>query len=1249
VRPKSEGFVRKKASEDQAARVKKAVTQIAESVKAVAKATAPATQAASSAPRTAKANYASYTPAQRKQIRESKGVLSPKARKQIDDIHAKRVRAYEAMHAAAVYANLHMHERSPTKLEGKGLVLAHERAQRHGQSMDEVLAPFREIAASEHAFAHGATGSGKVNGDALDDIAHGLGKAGSWTKQALLDLGTMTGTSQERDIARVQGGVDRTADVDRELSGRGQIMKALSDLGDELGRKGLAKSMPGGENRATAGINEESAANIMKDFVTLPATAVTSAYVPATQAAHGHIAQAAGTVLGGYKELAEHPLKTFAEHPLGTALMLYGVKGAVGRGVGGTMRSGVLGKGAKDAASLERAPKVVPDTHLATPRRHSRDAFDRAVEVVRDRRADHRVQRRTEEAEQATTPAEARELREQAAKADRRRMSDSEIEHIVDRVVGARGEIKRRNQAKVRHAVRKTGVDDAAGIIAQNIARPHLEDLRAYRDELIEARTDLDSPAKVKANERLVDALDRAIKGFHPGRVEVAARRYAEIVRPLQEAAVELGLLDPRQADTAAWIPYARRNMGARFEQSEETRTRITHLERLHKRAAEAAEKDPTDTHMGLERFRAAELAAARAEPARLVDEHRRPLELERIKQHAHSYGIDNPPAWISQAPAHLGRDRRRTLAEPSVSSRQRTGAATVEGTMDTSRRALEESAVRQQELVDEARAYRAHIETLGLRDEGGKLRTFQSRDAAVQAVADHNAQPGATPMRAVRLTALGARRAQVRAALEHADEHAATQLVVESVRDALEGRETPSGGSWAAIPDVAARRLLEHLDSRSQHAAGKVGNVVTSMFRRTVLPLSPKWAAGNVIEGALRSVIAGAGPTSWVAGRRTLRALEELDPDAGAQARAMLAPGGMYALGLRGEIRRGLEDWQGDGKLDNLARRLIELRESPGPRQVAGAYRAYTDAVFGVMGWMESHFQTAMLGRALKQLGLREGHLHFDAAIADAAAGLRGTSNQVALARRVSDMYGQYSGFSPAARKAITTYTPFAPWWISALKFCLIVIPRDHPIMAGLLASNAEATEEWRRQLGLNPLEKNSVPGWLQGSIPSGHGGLLPLSRYTMFGAFTDPAGTAADEVLPQISGALAALRGEDWKGRKLKGADGGPASDLDKARYAALSMIEGTIPGIQLGESIHKNGVATALNPFRTYSQTAPSTPLDDFADRLNRQGGDSRESDAALERFTNRVNEQGGGSSESASALAKFAKAFNAQGGR
>ena len=569
-----------------------------------------------------------------------------------------------------------------------------------------------------------------------------------------------------------------------------------------------------------------------------------------------------------------------------------------------------------------------------------------------------------------------------------------------------------------------------------------------------------------------------------------------------------------------------------------------------------------------------------------------------------HIAGVVNPPAWVSHAPAREVSASAR-LTEPAISSRGRSGAAAVEGTFDGSRHGLEDSAARTQALIDEAQAWRAHMQTLALRTGDGGVRRFASRDHADRAAADHNTSPGAVPMRPVRLTPLGSRRAQTQAALEHADSAELTSHVTDALRGALEGREDNGGGSWVLIPDTAARRLLAHLDVRSQaSAAGKLGNVVTSMFRRTVLPLSPRWAMGNLVEGALRSAIAGAGPTNYLAGRRILKALDKLDAETGAQARAMVAPGGMYSLGLRGEVRRGLEDWSGDGHLDRFARRLIELREQSGPRQIAGAYRAYTDVVFTSMGWMESHFQTAMLGKALKQLNIREGGVGAlsEKAMLEAADGLRGTSTQVELARRVSDMYGKYSGMSPGARRAIRTYAPFAPWWLSAVKFVTVVLPRDHPVLTGLIASNEQATREWRKDHNLEPYVDNSAPGWLQGSVPVG-GGLLPLARYTPFGAFTDPAGTAAGQVLPQISGVLAALRGEDWTGKKLRGPDGKPLDDLGKARKAALAFIEGTIPGVQLGETIAKRGVGDALNPLRTYSKSVGSTdPLDALSKALS-----------------------------------------------
>jgi hypothetical protein len=143
-----------------------------------------------------------------------------------------------------------------------------------------------------------------------------------------------------------------------------------------------------------------------------------------------------------------------------------------------------------------------------------------------------------------------------------------------------------------------------------------------------------------------------------------------------------------------------------------------------------------------------------------------------------------------------------------------------------------------------------------------------------------------------------------------------------------------------------------------------------------------------------------------------------------------------------------------------------------------------------------------------------------------------------------------------------VTTFTPFAAWWFNAARFVLDVLPRDHPIATGLLAAMHQATEEWRKEHGLDLFmaPDGRKPGFLQGSVPKGEGSIR-VSRYTPFGAFSDPGGTAVQQVLPAYSSAMAALAGRDWKGDPLK-VDGREPDQLEKFGIAFQTFAEATVP---------------------------------------------------------------------------------------
>jgi hypothetical protein len=208
------------------------------------------------------------------------------------------------------------------------------------------------------------------------------------------------------------------------------------------------------------------------------------------------------------------------------------------------------------------------------------------------------------------------------------------------------------------------------------------------------------------------------------------------------------------------------------------------------------------------------------------------------------------------------------------------------------------------------------------------------------------------------------------------------------------------------------------------------------------------------------------------------------------------------------------------------------------------------------------------------------------DKAIDDAAKGLTNTENQVKFARAVQTAYGKYSAYSPSSRMLMATYSPFLAWFLNAAVFVGKTLPMEHPLVTGLTAAAANATEEARKEHGLDLWIKGAVPGFLQGSIPSGEG-FIRASRFTPFGAFGDLGDTAASQVNPLLSGPLMALKGLTWNGSRIQAESGIEGDKQAKSALIALGeFIDATIPIVSQAKRYGDRGVQ-AFNPL------APTSP--------------------------------------------------------
>jgi hypothetical protein len=380
-----------------------------------------------------------------------------------------------------------------------------------------------------------------------------------------------------------------------------------------------------------------------------------------------------------------------------------------------------------------------------------------------------------------------------------------------------------------------------------------------------------------------------------------------------------------------------------------------------------------------------------------------------------------------------------------------------------------------------------------------------------------------------------------------------------------LEGATPGETSGFAVVPTEAAQRLGKHKAVGSSPAVGAItGRVASRAFRKTVLPTSTKWLGGQVGEAALRAAVHGAGPLSYLRGRMILKAIErEHGKPVADQVRARTTQGGQFsvtgpAAEFAGKPKTLAEQFSAhEGtRVGNLAQKATDIGAKPGARHARGAYRRYSEFVFNkVNAPIEEMAKTAMLGKAAKTGPLMEKRMIGlgEKAVKEAADGLTNTSAQVELGRAIDRAYGRYSKFSPAARETIAHSTPFVPWFINMGHFLTQVLPRDHPLKAGLMASYSEATKEWRKQHRLS-LYGDHVPEFMLGSAPSGKK-FVPFGRFAPF-LPGDPVSAAGGQFLPQFAGTMMNLAGADWKGDKIPGGPGRHGVN------AALTLAETFMP---------------------------------------------------------------------------------------
>jgi hypothetical protein len=907
--------------------------------------------------------------------------------------------------------------------------------------------------------------------------------------------------------------------------------------------------------------------------------------------------------------------KAFAAHP-GIALAeVVGGLGAVDR---------IGGRVARHGAPPEvRNLRGVPITRLARQDRYSKGLVTARVQKARDAKVAARFNElrdatRTEvmkahaaqaagdmhaatghlqKARQLATEAErfnAGRVRETTVRGPHRHIAGpTDLERLGDVTEGTNQFAQRAGRTEVlqqllgKHAVReskrrapvvlKGAEGEVQGLIAEGRVAPHRAELERLARRVAGQEKYLHDHHQIATNRHLVQSITEVLHTHSDAELRLLgdeAHRYARLNRAVHEEAHAADILDREEARMSSLKAFAVEQMGA----------------------LPNAEGKLVLKHEGGERV----LTAPQIEKAMnaYADKHPGALRAGEQAFISHSSRIGGPGSYNIRADSAKGLPRAR-----------RTGTAVLFGTASVGREAMLGSVVKLRNMVTAARSFRNTIEDAAGRDPkrmGGVIAENSSKAALArwnELMTDHETglpRPGQVEGVAVRLNPFGGRESQLQRTLFEADEEGflpgQAHPLTETLQSALRGEDVGSG-PWTVIPKAFADRLIEHAGvSRGAPAAVRSLN---NAFRKAILPWSPTWITGNLVEGGVRATVAGWRPGDAALEERVLANWAKLDADK-AERFALSIGSGHFGSVPNWTVRATANSIHGGQRaMHEVAEKILEAERLGKPvRWGADAIRGYTNFMMEtVNGTLESGIKHGMVGTAMRQYLLPRdlGAKTAEAAEAIAQELHRNPAAAEEMVRLVQRMYGAYEHFSPDMRKILTVWTPFGAWVFNAVKFLTTVLPADHPGLVALMAANDSATRQYRRDNGLDATlagDKNSgqVPPFLTGSIPTPawyarltgteKGAPLRLARYTPLGLLTDPTSSIASSFIPQLP--LEALQGRDFTGRELRNKDGSPFDSSQQIAYFTQQFVLSTTPAFGLMVRVGQRGPG-ALNPLQ------------------------------------------------------------------
>jgi len=925
-------------------------------------------------------------------------------------------------------------------------------------------------------------------------------------------------TIKQRALTKTKERVD-AENAKRQAEKHGALNLGFINLTPAVTKLATAHLLPGGN----------IVSKVLNEAIDLPAQSFLSGALlgsSSRKAIEGEPRQLSQIGKGVLRQL-EHPVGSFEEAPLSTALLFAGGENALGRLGGRVARTGVLGDRAAELASTERAPLRLTPGEEIVGRRYNTDPARKAAQVAYEKSLT-KLPGALRQADpfQATGWRLKRNLVGGTTKIGR-----------VDRIAAAnedtRRQIVKANTVHPVEALKPKVGEHAVPLIVQRVLRSPAtvsEDLAKEAAKLKAAQADLKgSHLKAnKANLKNVEAL-RVDKTFlaDPKEAFDAANGYLALQRPLTLALLHGGKLNEDQL-RASLFPYAQAHMGA--------------------------------THNGKV----------------LVGRDGEPLSNRAILDHMAAHGVE-PPGFISHKTGVAGKGSfyRSTLRQPSLERFHRTGEAFAKGTADHSWEAAVGNIAKQ---ASEAAQLEVRRRTLNRLSFGGPFDTQKAAAAAADnfhATAEGHEIAGA--LGKVVPIHLGSGQIIEKG---HISPVAPTSDVLKQF--GLGEHTTPQTselGKWALVPKNVADRLQQHDNAlHTDSGIGRVLQLYQQAFRRAKLNTSMPHIVGVAQEQAIRLAAEQAGVAANRAGAKVSRALQTLAEDDGPlgerfrEINATFANrGGLAGAQKATDVTRKADQFQQTSALGYIAHGTEGALKSSVGEKIGAPWRAWKAAVEGSLAHVEHQTRNALLGKALRDSGFIPSYhavlKQTDEAVQALMKGKMTPNMADHLAESIDNMGGNWNRQTPAVRKAVGKFVPFGLWWLNSMRW-LYRLPVTHPIKTAMAAALYEATKEQRGRKGQGFGAASPVPNFLQGSIDTklpllGEGKIAP-SYYSPGGTLGPELGnTLAEQFAPQLQGIYAAARNENpLTGAKLETAKKRELGALDNILNVVGQTTAGPLP---------------------------------------------------------------------------------------